>query len=165
MTFKLPKAIRPEEFPKLMKATRKTNKEARTAFILAYGSGLRISEVKNLTIECIRDNSIMIYRGKGEKDRVVPKPKGWKEWMKEVLPIKKTVRSLERNFKTAAKKAKLNTKYSFHSLRHGFATRSIEKGIPLNQIQVLLGHSNISTTSIYTRANPKDALKSYTELY
>ena len=72
---------------------------------------------------------------------------------------------LQRNFKTACVKAKLNSLYTFHSLRHGFATRLHESGTPLNQVQVLLGHSNISTTSVYVKANPLDAIKSYEDLF
>ena len=64
-----------------------------------------------------------------------------------------------------SKKAKLNPLYSFHSLRHGFATRLLESGMPPNHVQVLLGHSNLSTTSIYTTANPIDAIKSYEEVF
>jgi len=106
-----------------------------------------------------------VISGKGGRDRKVPLPKGWKNWMKDILPIKKSGRSLERNFKTAAKRAKLNPEYSFHSLRHGFATRLLESGVPLNHVQVLLGHANISTTSVYIRARPLDAIKSYEDLF
>ncbi len=162
---KLPKSIRPEEFVSLIKKTSVKDKQARVAFLLAYGSGLRISEVMKLTKEKIVKKTIEIDKAKGSKDRVVPLAKGFKSWMLDVLPIKKSKRSLQRNFRTAAKKAKLNPDYTFHSLRHGFATRLVEKGVPLNQVQLMLGHSNIATTSIYTRARPLDALKSYEDLF
>lgn len=162
---RLPKSVRPEEFKLLIKAVPKKDKEALVGFLLAYGSGLRLSDVTNLKRENLRENSIEIIQGKGGVDRIVPLPKGWKQWMVEVLPIKKTGRSLERNFKSAVKKAKLNPLYTFHSLRHGFATRLLESGTPINQVQVLLGHSNLSTTSIYVKANPIDAIKSYEELF
>ena len=161
-TKKLPKAIRPEEFPLLLKATK--DKQAKIAFFLAYGAGLRLAEVKALKPEHIQD-SISVWGGKGGRDRTVPKPKKWRDWMTKELPIKKTTRSLQRNFKTAAKKAKLNPLYTFHSLRHGFATRLIENNVPISHVQTLLGHSDISTTGIYLRARPMDALKSYEEFF
>lgn len=161
----LPKSLTHEEWVKLIKAIPPKDRQAKVAFLLAYGSGLRISEVKNLQPENVKSNYIQVWGGKGGKDRTVPKPKGWKEWMFKILPIKKTTRSLERNFKSYAKKAGLDPKYVFHSLRHSFATRAVDNGIPINQVQLLLGHSNVSTTSIYTLARPKDALKSYEELF
>ena len=165
MSKKLPKAIRPEEFPLIIKKTRKNDNQARIAFLLAYGAGLRISEVINLKPENIKDTYIEILDAKYGKDRMVPLPKGWKSNMTRFLPIAKSDRALRENFKTASRKAGLNPEYSFHSLRHGFATRLIESGVPLNQVQVLLGHSNISTTNVYVRARPMDALKSYEELF
>jgi len=161
----LPKSIKPEEFISLVKHTRKADKQAKIAFLLAFGTGLRLSEVLHLQQEDIKDDRIFVRQGKYGKDRIVPLPKGWKSWMVEVLPIKKTGRSLQRNFMTAARKAGLDSHYTFHSLRHGFATTCLEKGVPINQVQILLGHSNVSTTSIYIRANPKDALESYEELF
>ena len=165
MIKKLPKAVRSEEFPLLIKATRKNDHSARIAFLLAYGSGLRISEVLALKPENIKEKSIEIWNAKGGRDRIVPRPKGFKDWMLKFLPIVKGERALELNFKKAAKKAGLPNYYVFHSLRHGFATRMIENGVPINQVQLLLGHSNIATTSIYSQARPVDALKSYEELF
>lgn len=162
---KLPKSLTEEEFKQLIIHTRKSNKEARIAFLLAYGAGMRISEVKACRKEHFAQNSIEIRDSKYGVDRVVPIPKGWKEWMFACLPIQKSVRSLERNFKTVCKKAKLNPQYVFHSLRHGFATRLMERGVPLSHIQIMMGHSSIQTTGIYLRARPQDALKSYEELF
>ena len=162
---KLPKSVTPEEFPLLIKATRRKDKEAKIGFLLAYGSGLRLSEVLAVKPENIIDKRIEVLDGKGGKDRIVPLPKGWKDWMTSMLPITKSGRSLERNFKSAAKKSKLNPLYTFHSLRHGFATRLVENNVPISHVQSLMGHSNLATTSIYTRARPVDALKSYEDLF
>jgi integrase/recombinase XerD len=156
---KLPKAIRFEEFVKLLKHVRK--KHVRVAFILSFESGLRLAEVLALKPENVKDNVIEVWGGKGGKDRMVPLPKRWrKEYLKQ-LPIKCSARTLERQFQHAKEKTKLPEYYTFHSLRHGFATRLLESGSPLSHVQVLLGHSNISTTNIYTRARPLDAIKSY----
>lgn len=162
---KLPKGVRPDEFIKLIKAISQKEKEARIAFLLAYGAGLRISEVCNLKKEDIKVNSIEILNSKGGRDRIVPIPKGWRAWMFGYLPLQKSTRTFERYFKTVAEKAGLPAYYVFHSLRHGFATRLVENGVPMNQVQLLMGHSNISTTSIYTRARPMDALKNYEDLF
>jgi len=162
---KLPKSVRPEEFTELIKKVPSKRKDIKIAFLLAYGSGMRVSEVLRCRPEHIRDNSIFIPESKYGVERVVPKPKGWKENFSKYLPIKLSIRSLQRNFKNYAKKAGLNPEYTFHSLRHGFATRSLEKGVPINQVQILLGHSNLSTTSIYTKANPMDAIKSYEQYF
>lgn len=163
MIKKLPKAIKPEEFNKLIKNTK--DKTAKVAFLLAYTCGLRLSEVVNLKPENIKENYIEVLSGKGGKDRQVPKPKHWKKEYEKYLPIKKTGRALQKNFRVSCTKSKLPEHYTFHSLRHGFATRAIEQGIPLNHLQTLLGHSDISTTGIYLKARPMDALKSYEELW
>lgn len=165
MIKKLPKSIKPEEFALLIKQLKKNDKINRVAFLLAYEAGLRISEVKSLKPENVGSNSITIIEGKGGKDRVVPLPKTWKSWMIEILPIKKSIRSMQRAFDRCRDKAKLNSEYSFHSLRHGFAIRLMESGVPLSHIQVLMGHSNISVTNVYTKARPLDALKSYEDLF
>ena len=162
---KLPKSVRPEEFKKLIQVTPKKDIRSRIAFLLAYGSGMRISEVLRCSPEHFRNTSIFIPESKYGVERIVPVPKGWKENFVVELPLKIVKRTLQRKFKKYSKIAKLNQSYSFHSLRHGFATRLLENGVPLNQIQVLLGHSNISTTSVYVKANPKDALQSYVELF
>ncbi len=162
---KIPKAVRPEEFKLLIQKVPITDLIARISFLLAYGSGLRVSEVLRVKIEHVKENTIFISESKYGVERIVPKPKGWKFIFFQFLPLKTTVRTLQRKFKTYSKKAKLPNHYTFHSLRHGFATRSLESGVPINQVQVLLGHSNISTTSVYTRANPHDAIKSYEDLF
>jgi integrase/recombinase XerD len=161
----LPKSVTENEFVLLMRSFRKSNLAGKVACLLAYESGLRLSEVRALTPLNIQKNMIEVVEGKGGKSRVVPLPKGWRAGFITLLPIKKTGRSLQRNFKTAAKKAGLSPFYTFHSLRHGFATRLLEKGVPINQVQLLMGHSDISTTGIYLKARPLDALKSYEEYF
>jgi len=168
MPRKLPTALTIDEFTKLIKNTYKPHHKV--AFLLGFGSGLRISEVTNLQPNnvSISDKKIMVREGKGSKDRVVPLPKGFKESHLKLLPLKCGVRSLQRAFKSACERAKLlevKPNLHFHSLRHSFATRMMEQGVPLSHIQILLGHSNISTTSVYLVANPKDALKSYEDLF
>ena len=169
MTSKLPKGLTTEEFKKFIIAIKPKDKTFKVASLLAYGSGLRISEVINLKKENIRTDTkppmINILEAKGGKDRQVPIPKGWRDWMINYIPIGKGMRALQQNFVRIRDKLGLNPEYSFHSYRHGFALRLIESGVPINQVQLLMGHANISTTSIYTRARPSDALKSYDDLF
>jgi len=167
-TKKLPVSITEEEFTKLVKATKQEHHKL--AFLLGFGSGLRISEVCFLESRDvnIKEKNILVRQGKGSKDRIVPLPKGFREKHLKLLPIKCGVRSLQISFKKYCKKAKLlenKPTLHFHSLRHGFATQSVSNGVPIHHIRTLLGHSNISTTNIYLEANPKDALKSYEDLF
>ena len=162
---KLVKGLTPEEFKKLINVIPQKDKIARTAFLLGYASGLRISEVVNLKRDNIQEKYLSIWDSKGGKDRTVPKPKGWKEYMNTIIPINKTSRTLQRKFKKYSKLAGLPEHYVFHSLRHGFGTRMIESGVPLNQLSLLMGHSSISVTNVYTKARPIDALKSYEDLF
>lgn len=223
MAKKLPVWIEKEEFIKLIENT--ISKHHKLAFLLGWGSGLRISEIagqknlksyccddylersvekkkdtrlikykckncnnevdktkckpsklkddwdiKPLTVEAInlKAKSMMIRGAKGDKDRVVPLPKGFKNYHLKMLPIKCGVRSLQFAFNNAAIRSGLKqTKpdIHFHSTRHGFASNLVNNGVPINQVQILLGHSNLATTSIYAHANPKDALKSYEDLF
>lgn len=163
---KIPKCIRPEEFILLIKAIPKEDVKPRIAFLLAYSSGMRVSEVLRCTPEHFRPGSIIyIPPSKYGIERIVPLPKGWKKEFLKYLPIKASIRSLQRWFTKYRDKIHLPKYYTFHSLRHGFATRCLESGVPMNQVQVLLGHSNLSTTSIYTKANPTDAIKSFEDLF
>ena len=126
---------------------------------------MRVSEVHKVKQEDIKGNTIFIEDSKNDRDRVVPKPKGWQPYMDSILPLGKSLRTLQRKFTIYAREAGLSKDYSFHSLRHGFATRLLEAGMPINQVQLLLGHSDIATTGIYVLANPKDALQSYDEVF
>jgi len=162
---KLPKSVRPEEWDELIKRIPTKEKKVVVAFLLAYGSGMRVSEVGRCKPEHIRVNSIFIPESKYGVERVVPLPKGWRKNMINYLPIGVSVRTLQRWFEKYSDKAKLNPLYSFHSLRHGFATRLLERGVPINQVSLALGHANISTTAIYLKASPSDLLKSYEEKF
>jgi len=168
---KLPKSLSIEEFTKLMAVVK--NKKFKLAFGLGFFSGLRVSEVVKLKQEHIDYNrrSILIQDSKWDKDRVVPLPKKMPIHYFKLLPLKyKNVKSGSRSLQIAflkyLKAANIVKEgLSFHSLRHSFATHAIQKGMPLNQVQLLLGHSNISTTSVYLKANPIEALNKYEEVF
>lgn len=162
---RLPKSVRPEEFPLLIAKVPTKNIKHKIGFLLAYGSGMRVSEVVKCKAQDFRENSIEITEGKGGKDRIVPIPKGWRKEFVKYLPLGISKRALQKAFKLYKEKANLNPKYSFHSLRHGFGTRLVENGVPINQVQILMGHSNLATTSVYTMASPVDAIKNYEDLF
>jgi len=164
---KLPVAISELEFTELIKNTKM--KHHKLAFLLGFGAGLRISEILKLEIRDVKvRESIFVRQGKGGKDRVVPYPKGLKEEYLRLLPIKCGERALEKAFKGASRRAGLlivKPSLHFHSLRHGFATQAVKQNIPIHHIRTMMGHSNISTTNVYLESNPKDALKSFEDLF
>jgi len=163
---KLPKAVRPEEWIMLVKEIPSKDKKALISFLLAYGSGLRVSEVLRCTKEDFQsDGMIFVKQSKYKVERKVPIPKGWRKEFLSYLPLQCTPNTLQRKFKGYSKRAGLNPLYTFHSLRHGFATRLLESGTPINIVSLALGHTDISTTGIYTQASPMDLLKHYQEKF
>ncbi len=162
---RLPRCVRPEEYIFLLEVVPKKDQTFKMGSLLAYGSGLRIAEVLRCSPEHFRKKDIFIPESKYGVERYVPIPKGWKEEFTNLLPLKTSIRTLQRKFRKYNVLAKLNPTYTFHSLRHGFATRLLENGVPINQVSMLLGHADIKTTSIYVRANPVDAIKSYEDLF
>ena len=168
MSKKLPVCVELEEFTNILKNTKQEHH--RLAFLLGFGSGLRISEVVNLEQRDINvsEKRILVREGKGGKDRVVPLPKGFRDKHMKLIPIKCKQRALQISFKNACKKAGIleqKPSIHFHSLRHGFGTQMVSNGVPIHHIRTLMGHSNIATTNIYLISNPRDALRSYQELF
>lgn len=133
---------------------------------LLYGSGLRASELVGLQRSSISgDKPYLIIKGKGERERLVPISQQaraavckWAEFVdpkeKWLFPSRKGHISRIRLYqiiKELADKAGINpAKISPHVLRHAFATHLLEGGADLRALQTLLGHSDISTTQIYT---------------
>lgn len=167
--------IKEEDFNNIIKKIK--SKKIIIACYLAYGCGMRLEEILNLKFDDINldKHTIFIRQGKGNKDRVVNVPKYFKkEWL-SYFPLQITRIAIQKSFLKASLITNINSiiytyqtkknqirkkyRYHFHCLRHSFATRCIENNIPLNQLQLLLGHSNLSTTSNYVRANPDDAIK------
>ena len=168
---KLPNVLSKEEVKRILASL--DNKKHTTILALIYSSGLRVSEVTKMRIKDIDSDRMLIKvkQGKGKKDRYVMlsekilvqlreyyreyKPKQWLfEGSIENSPI--TERTVQKIFKNACVKAKVNKEVSVHSLRHSVATHLLESGVDIRYIQQLLGHSSIKTTEIYTHITNKN---------
>jgi site-specific recombinase XerD len=163
---RLPVVLSPEEVALLL--AHAPSLKYRAALSVAYGCGLRVSEIANLKVTDI-DSARMLIRveqGKGRKDRFVmlspdlldllrewwrvKRPRGWLfPGQQPAQPI--TTRQLNRACHTAAEAAKLDKRVSMHTLRHSFATHLLERKTDIRVIQVLLGHRKLDTTAVYTR--------------
>lgn len=175
-----------ERFLKVIKGEKAKHLRDQACFELMYASGMRVSELVNLKISDL-DLNLGIVRclGKGQKERIVPigrlaqsamknyleqaRPKLLKNKQSSYLFLSKNSDKITRQMIWKLMKhygllAGINKKISPHTLRHSFATHLLEKGADLRIVQELLGHSNISTTQIYTHLN-KDRLKSIHQKY
>lgn len=154
---KIPNTISEKEFIEILKKTHKKNH--RIAFILGFYGGMRVSEIVNLKSENIDKGQklIRIKQGKGKKDRNIPIPPQSTGGLK-YIPINIGVRALQHSFNKKSQEV-LGKKLNFHLLRHSGASYYInEKGWSTREIQVLLGHSKVSTTEIYTHIKPENLI-------
>jgi len=157
------------------------------AFLEAlYATGMRVSEVVNLKTGNVNmDVGFLRCIGKGNKERIIPLGKkaigciaryldtarkkmlGSKE--SEYLFVSRLGKKMSRQsfwkiIKKYARQARIKKEIKPHMLRHSFATHLLERGADLRSVQEMLGHSNISTTQIYTHVN-KDRLKSIHKMF
>jgi site-specific recombinase XerD len=169
----LPKVLSKEEIARIIKAI--GNTKHRTMILLAYGCGLRVSEITALKIKDVDGNRklLMIKRAKGKKDRVISLSPVLiimlREYYKQYMPNEflfegrekgspYSIRSLELIIQAAKLKAGVNKDGSMHMLRHSFATHLLDKGTDVVMIQKLLGHNDIKTTLRYLHVTNKDLL-------
>jgi len=163
---KLPVVLSPQEVARFLDAA--PGLKYKAALSVAYGAGLRVSEVVALKVTDI-DSKRMVIRieqGKGHKDRYVmlsphllellrawykaAHPQGWLfPGQNPVSPM--STRQLTRACHAAAHMAEIGKRVSPHTLRHSFATHLLEQNIDVRVIQVLLGHAKLDTTALYTR--------------
>lgn len=165
---KLPAVLSQSEIQKIFLHTK--SHKYKLIFMCLYSGGLRISEALQLKATDIDSERMMIHIkcSKGNKDRYVPLSYKLLEelrncWIlanpkptKVLFPGEREDGCLSRlspwkALKRALKKSNINKAgVSLHSLRHSYATHLLESGVNLLAIQVLLGHSNLKTTMIYT---------------
>ena len=150
-------------------------------FLLAYGSGLRLSEITNLKVSDIDSQQMRIFvrKGKGGRDRFALLPQTTLESLREYwLKYRPTDwlfvapnaggrylgKTLEDAFNSAVKRAGIQKDVSIHTLRHCFATHLFNEGNNLYAIKKLMGHVRIDTTTWYTQLADSSALKSRSPL-
>lgn len=153
---------------------------------LVYGTGLRVSELVNLTLNNIDfTNCIIRIVGKGNKERIIPLGEYSMYYLKlymEKRPLLEKNNLCEKLFlnnhgkgitrqgffkilKNLLEEKHLNVEASPHTLRHSFATHLLEGGADLKSIQEMLGHSDISTTRMYTHVTNQKVTHDYNEYH
>lgn len=145
-----------------------------------YAAGLRVSEVVDLKISDVElDAGILTCKGKGSKTRKVPIGTSAVEWLKSYLAVRRKKENIEiQNLFVTSLGKPLNRQIIFnfvkeygekigredispHTLRHSFATHLIQNSADVRSVQQMLGHSDISTTQIYTHITDAHLRKTY----
>lgn len=186
--------LSPEEVERLIAApdqTKLAGLRDRAILELLFSSGLRVSELVKLNRDHInlKTREFMV-RGKGQKDRPVFVSEAAAHWLKQYLdqradnyrPLfihyagvkseidegnytRLTARSVQRLVAKHARGAGITKKVTPHTLRHSFATDLLRNGADLRSVQSLLGHSNISTTQIYTHLTDPELKAVHTKFH
>jgi len=171
----LPRSLSEEEVVDLLNAPDVSDPlghRDRTMLEVLYATGLRVSELINLRQSQINLNQgVLRILGKGDRERLIPLGEESQQWIKEfmdgprmeillerqteyVFPTRRGDRMTRQAFwhiiKRYAKKASIEKELSPHTVRHAFATHLLNHGADLRVVQMLLGHSDLSTTQIYT---------------
>lgn len=192
---KLPDFLSDDEIVQLLEANRKRTDELssrdQAILELMFASGLRASEVVNLTLQSLylRERIIRVF-GKGKKERIVPFTNSCRECLEEYLNVtrrklldknvnrskenhvflnsrgeKLTNRGLEYIMEEVEKKTGCYMKLHPHKLRHSFATSLLSKGADLRTIQEFMGHESIGTTQVYTHVTYSEMKSVYDKAF
>ena len=171
----LPKTLSEDEVESLLNAPNTDEPlghRDRAMLELLYATGLRVSELINLKQSQVNFNQgVLRIIGKGDRERLIPLGDESQRWLRDFIdgprmeillerqtdylfPTRRGDRMTRQAFwhiiKRYAEKANVRKKMSPHSLRHAFATHLLNRGADLRVVQLLLGHSDLSTTQIYT---------------
>lgn len=178
---KLPRVLSEDEVVRLLNQPDITTAEGfrdRTMLEVLYATGMRVSELINLTLERVDLNmKYIIAFGKGSKERIVPLGSVAAEFLQQYLEkVRPKLTHEDRTtnivflafggheltrqrfwqiIRAYGRKANINKALTPHILRHSFATHLLDNGADLRSVQELLGHSDISTTQIYTHLTNK----------
>ena len=190
---RLPKFIYENEikvFFTSIDTTTERGKRDKLIFLLLYGSGLRVSELTDLKLKDLNiDDRVISVHGKGSKDRLVPINKETQELFKVYLLSARPVLlsksdnldndNVFLNFKGTSltsrgvrdilerliRETSSTLRVSPHTFRHSFATHLLNNGMDVRMVQELLGHSNLSTTQIYTKISKESLVKEYEKAF
>jgi len=171
----LPKSLSESEVESLLQApdiSDPLGHRDRAMLEVLYATGLRVSELINLHQGEINLNQgVLRIRGKGDRERLIPLGEEAQRWLRDFISAARGEILLERQseylfptrrgdrmtrqafwhiIKRYARKAGIKARLSPHTLRHAFATHLLNNGADLRVVQMLLGHSDLSTTQIYT---------------
>lgn len=189
----LPKAISPNEVDELLEQPAMRNtpeaKRDRAMLELLYATGMRVTELVSLDITSVNDDDRSPYvrcMGKGAKERAIPvHDQAWealRDYLNDGRPMllrdkdepalflnRRGERLTRQGFwlilKGYAKSANLGAEVTPHTLRHSFATHMLRGGMPLRNVQEMLGHANISTTQVYTHLTSEHVREVYTKAH
>lgn len=177
---KLPATLTKADLQKLFDACDTKTPEGsrlRTMLEISYATGLRVSELCNLELQNIlQEQKLIQVTGKGQKQRLVRYGDNARSWLERY--IKQDYPKLNpgfaspklfhfdrhefwRELKSLGSKAGIKKSFSPHTLRHSFATHLLEGGMNLRSVQTLLGHSDISTTQIYTHVEAERLMEAH----
>ena len=171
----LPTSMSEDEVESLLgspKSSIKIERRDKAMIEILYATGMRISELVNLKLTDIDFNrSVLKVFGKGSKERLVPYGEKAAEALRIYLEDRKKLDSKDvflsnrgtritrgafwKRIKIYIKRENLKSSISPHTLRHAFATHLLNRGADLRSVQILLGHSDLSTTQIYTHIAKK----------
>ncbi|MBQ4379019.1 MAG: tyrosine recombinase [Treponema sp.] len=184
----LPKVLSVEQVDKFLDAIDTTDPlgvRDRALYELIYSCGLRISEAAGLKVENLHlKERVLLVRGKGDKERMVPFGENARDRLKEYLENARPLlvgskivaevfvnykgepmsrKGIWKNFKAYEVKAGVHAKV--HTLRHSFATHLLAGGMDLRSVQELLGHSDLATTTIYTHVDDRQLREGHKEFF
>lgn len=185
---KIPKVLTEEEVEQLLNIKIENDFDIRNKAMLEllYATGLRVSELVSLTLQSIdMESNIVRTLGKGSKERWIPIGEYASDALKKYLSIRSsflkgtitdalflnnhgkgmTRQGFFKILKQIAKKQQIEKEFSPHTLRHSFATHLHKHGADLRIIQEMLGHSDISTTQIYTHIENEEKKREYHEYH
>ena len=171
---RLPEILSREEIARLFAAA--CHQKSRTFLMVAYGTGLRLSEMCHLRVEHIDSHPdrmcIRVEQGKGAKDRYVPlapdvlevlrawwrsaRPSGWLFGAVRDPARPMDVKTAQRWYRASCARAGITKRGGIHSLRHAYATHLLEGGYDLYSLQQWLGHGHVSTTTRYLHLTRPD---------